>query len=131
MDEKVYWLGFNLVKGIGAVRFQNLINFFGSLEVAWQAPVDALASAGLSQKIIENLVLVRTKINLQKFWDRLQLQGIQVLTWQEEAYPSALKEIDQPPPVLYVPRRLHARRQLVSGDSGYAPHHAVWAAGSG
>jgi DNA processing protein len=102
MDEKVYWLGFNLVKGIGAVRFQNLINFFGSLEVAWQAPVDALASAGLSQKIIENLVLVRTKVNLPKIWDRLQAQGIQVLTWQEEAYPAALKEIDQPPPVLYV-----------------------------
>jgi DNA processing protein len=102
MDEKVYWLGFNLVKGIGAVRFQNLINFFGSLEVAWQAPVDALVSAGLSQKTIENLVLVRTKRDLQKIWDRLQAQGIQLLTWQEEAYPSVLKEIDQPPPVLYV-----------------------------
>jgi len=102
MDEKVYWMGFNLVKGIGAVRFQNLINFFGSLEVAWQTPVEALASAGLSQKIIENLVLVRRSKDLQKIWDHLQAQGIQVVTWQDAAYPSVLKEIDQPPPVLYL-----------------------------
>jgi DNA processing protein len=102
MDEKVYWMGFNLVKGIGAVRFQNLINFFGSLEVAWQAPAEALASAGLSQKTIENLVLVRKSKDLQKIWDHLQAQGIQVLTWQDAAYPSVLKEIDQPPPVLYL-----------------------------
>jgi DNA processing protein len=102
MDEKVYWMGFNLVKGIGAVRFQNLINFFDSLEVAWQAPAEALASAGLSQKTIENLVLVRKSKDLQKIWDHLQAQGIQVLTWQDAAYPSVLKEIDQPPPVLYL-----------------------------
>lgn len=102
MDEKVYWMGFNLVKGIGAVRFQNLINFFGSLEVAWQAPVEALATSGLSQKTIENLVLIRNRKDLQKILDRLQAQGIQILTWQDEAYPSVLKEIDQPPPVLYL-----------------------------
>jgi DNA processing protein len=102
MEEKVFWMGFNLVKGIGAVRFQNLINFFGSLEVAWQAPVDALASAGLSLKTIENLVLVRKSKDLQKIWDRLSSQGIQVLTWQDAEYPPVLKEIDQPPPVLYL-----------------------------
>jgi DNA processing protein len=102
MDEKVFWMGFNLVKGIGAVRFQNLISFFGSLEVAWQAPIEALASAGLSQKIIENLVLVRKSKDLQKIWESLLAQDIQVLTWQDTAYPSALREIDQPPPVLYL-----------------------------
>ena len=102
MDERIYWVGFNLVKGIGAVRFQNLIKFFGSLEIAWQAPVEALASAGLSQKIIENLLQLRKSVDLEQLWNRILHQGIQVLTWNDEGYPAHLKEIDQPPPVLYV-----------------------------
>src|ERR1035437_8443499 len=33
---------------------------------------------------------------------RLGTQFIQVLTWDDELYPRRLKEIDQPPPVLYM-----------------------------
>jgi DNA processing protein len=111
MEEKVFWIGFNLVKGIGAVRFQNLINFFGSMEIAWQAPPEALAKAGLSIKIIENLVRIRKTVDLEKIFARIQAQGIQVLTWKDESYPNLLKEIDQPPPVLYV------RGSLLATDS--------------
>jgi DNA processing protein len=35
-------------------------------------------------------------------WEQIQKQGIQVLTWDDEEYPRRLKDIDQPPPVLYV-----------------------------
>lgn len=102
MDANNYWIGFNLVKGIGAVRLQGLLDFFGSLEVAWQAPTDALRSAGLSQKVIENLVQVRQGVDLEKVAERIHGQGIQVLTWNDAAYPRLLKEIDQPPPVIYL-----------------------------
>ncbi len=102
MERKAYWVGFNLVRGIGAVRLKGLLDFFGSLEIAWQAPVDALQAAGLSGKIIENLLVVRKGVNLERVWERIQTQGIHVMTWDDEAYPHRLKEIDQPPPVLYV-----------------------------
>ncbi len=36
--DKRFWVGFNLVKGIGAVRLQALQSHFGDLEIAWQAP---------------------------------------------------------------------------------------------
>ena len=35
MDDKKYWIGFNLIKGIGAVRMQGLVSYFGELESAW------------------------------------------------------------------------------------------------
>jgi DNA processing protein len=102
MDDKRYWIGFTLVKGIGAVRFQRLLDRFGNGESAWRAAPADLAGAGLSLKMIERLVAVREKVDLSLIWDQIQSKGIQVLTWLDEAYPQRLKEIEQPPPVLYL-----------------------------
>jgi DNA processing protein len=101
-DPRLYWIGFNLVKGIGAVRVRALLDFFGDAQIAWQAPADALREAGLSQKIVENLCQIRAQVSLEQVWERIQSQGIQVLTWEDDAYPRRLKEIEQPPPVLYL-----------------------------
>jgi DNA processing protein len=102
MDDKKYWVGFNLIKGIGAVRMQALINTFDDLESAWKAaPVD-LAGAGLSLKLIERIIQAREQVDLEKVWARIKSQGIKILTWKDEAYPQRLKEIEQPPPVLYI-----------------------------
>src|SRR6266540_1822142 len=101
-DKKRYWVGFNLIKGIGAVRMQALINHFDDLEIAWKAaPID-LARAGLSLKLIERIIQAREQVNLEKVWTKIESQGIKILTWEDEAYPQRLKEIEQPPPVLYV-----------------------------
>jgi len=102
MDDKRFWVGFNLVKGIGAVRLQALRGHFGDLALAWQAPLDALQAAGLSQKIAERVIQARASVDLDGFMEQIAAQGIQVLTWEDEAYPSRLKEIDQPPPILYL-----------------------------
>jgi DNA processing protein len=102
MDSRAYWVGFNMVKGIGAVRLQALLDYFGDPQVAWQAPADALLNAGLSQKIVENLVHLRATLDLEKVMDRLDYLKITVITREEELYPRRLKEIEQPPPVIYV-----------------------------
>src|SRR5512147_995488 len=102
MSDKRYWIGFNLIKGIGAVRMQALIQHFGDLEIAWKAAPADLAQAGLSLKLIERIVQARTSVDLEKVWAKIEAQGIGILTWEDEAYPQRLKEIDQPPPVLYL-----------------------------
>ena len=102
MDERLYWLGFNLIKGVGVVRTRKLLDFFGKLSVAWDAPVDSLRSAGLPEKSIEFLLQKRHGLDLQRYWDELKGKGIDILTLLDESYPKRLKEIDQPPPVIYV-----------------------------
>lgn len=101
-DPRKYWIGFNFVKGIGPVRFQKLLDFFGKPEIAWQAPPGALHKAGLGEKIVENFLHTRSTISLDQIWEQIQEQGITVITWEDDGYPHRLKEIDQPPPVLYV-----------------------------
>lgn len=102
MDDKKFWVGFNLIKGIGAVRMQALMHYFGDLESAWKAAPADLAGAGMSLKLIERIVKARDQVDLEKVWARIESQGIKILTWEDSAYPQRLKEIEQPPPVLYV-----------------------------
>lgn len=102
MDEKAYWVGFNLVRGVGAVRVKNLLDHFGKLEIAWDAPAGALISAGLPARVVENFLVVRKQVNLEVVMQRVADSGVQVITWDDAIYPRRLKEIDQPPPVLFV-----------------------------
>ncbi len=102
MDDKKYWVGFNLIKGISAVRMQALINHFDDLESAWKAAPADLGAAGLRLKLIERIIQAREQVDLEKVWGRIESQGIKILTWKDEVYPQRLKEIEQPPPVLYV-----------------------------
>jgi DNA processing protein len=113
MDDKRYWVGFNLIKGIGAVRLQALRDHFGSLEAAWQAPVEGLWAAGLGPKLADRVVEARSKANLDQLMERYIARGIRVLTWEDADYPSRLKEIDQAPPVLYV-------RGTLTGEDAWA-----------
>lgn len=102
MDPKAFWVGFNFVKGIGSVRMRALLDAFdGDLKAAWEAPVSKLEAVGLSSRIIENLIKVRGQIDLEQVWERMVRAGISTLTWEDEMYPRMLREIDQPPPILY------------------------------
>jgi len=102
MDDRLCWIGFTYVKGVGAVRFQSLLNAFGSMEKAWEASDSQLLEAGINQRIVENFQQVKKQIDLPKIWNNIEKAGIRVLTWNDEEYPRRLKEIDQPPPVLYI-----------------------------
>ena len=55
MDDKNYWIGINLIKGIGAVRMQGLVAYFGDVELARRAAPAELAAAGLGLKVIERV----------------------------------------------------------------------------
>jgi DNA processing protein len=102
MDDRRYWVGFTLIKGIGAVRLQALIQHFESIEAAWNGAPAELAHAGLGPRLIERLVQARSSVDLERVTEKIVNQGIKILTWADQDYPARLKEIDQPPPVLYV-----------------------------
>lgn len=102
VDPRMYWVGLNLVKGIGSVRFKALLDAFGSPEAAWNASPEAWMDVGLSQKIVESFQRVRQGVSLDQISNRIQSLGVEVLTWDDTGYPRHLEEIDQPPPVLYV-----------------------------
>jgi DNA processing protein len=96
------WIGFNLVKGIGPAKVRRLLDFFGNIDTAWAAPIDALRDAGLDRRSIEALVEVRNGPLLEQALARIEKAGVQVLHWEHPDYPRNLLNIAAPPPVLYV-----------------------------
>jgi len=102
MTEKKYWLGFNIVPRIGPVRFRALLEHFGNLETAWHAESAQLSAAGLDRRALANLLAMRGRLSLDEEWDKVARLGAHILTWEDQAYPRLLREIDDSPPVLYV-----------------------------
>jgi DNA processing protein len=97
-----YWVGFNMVRGIGPTRLRALLDAFGDVERAWHAPAEELRSAGLDRRSLNNLLAARAALDLDREVDRIAAIGAQVLTWESPGYPRLLREISDPPPVLYV-----------------------------
>ncbi len=101
MQERDAYLAFNHVRGMGAVRYRKLLNYFGSLSVAWEAPKDALLAAGMTEKLIHSLSVTKQSFDPVLLQTNLEKKGIKVLIWDDNGYPPYLLEIAQPPPVLY------------------------------
>jgi len=97
-----YWVGFNLISGIGRVRLTQLENYFGSLENAWRATPADLKHSGLDSGSIRAITSWRPKISLEAEMEKLDRYRVKVLTWHDKDYPARLKEIYDYPPLIYV-----------------------------
>lgn len=99
--EPIFYNAFNIIREIGPVRFQKLRRYFSSMEQAWKAPSQSLEAAGLEANIAGIVVAKRPQIDPDKEMQELLAAGIEVLTADSPFYPVLLKEIYNPPPVLY------------------------------
>ena len=100
--ELKYWVGFNLIPGIGRVRLAQLENYFGNLENAWQADPVNLKHSGLDSRAVRAITSGRPKLSLEAEMEKLDHYGVKVFTWHDPGYPARLKEIYDYPPILYV-----------------------------
>ncbi len=105
-----YWLGFNLVKGIGPSRLAILLERFGSIQTAWRAPIIELSALGIDQRSIRSLEETRSEVNLDDELAKVNRAGIKLLTWESPGYPRYLREIPNAPPLLYI------MGELISAD---------------
>jgi DNA processing protein len=97
-----YWIGFNQVAGIGTARLRSLLEFFGDLEIAWQATTYELQQAGLDRRSLENLLQARQTLDLEAEVERLERAKVQVVTWDDPEYPPNLRQAHNAPPLLYI-----------------------------
>ncbi len=100
MNKNKYWIAFSSIEEIDSSFIQRLYNYFGDIEKAFNA--DDLSSIdGLSVKKAENFLRLRDKIDIDKAVKEVENRGINYLTFEEESYPFMLKNIYNPPSVLY------------------------------
>jgi len=97
-----YWIGFNLVSGIGSKRLRALLHAFGDVKAAWNASEEELMAIGLDQRSIRNLLDARARLDLDAELAKAEAANVRVLVWDDPDYPSNLKRIDSAPPLLYL-----------------------------
>lgn len=112
--DKKYWLAFNAFFLIGPKKFALLLKYFGSAKKAWEAQDKEIQSLGLGEITVKKLLLFRRQFSINQYLDKLLNRKIQFLTLNDEIYPRLLKEIPDPPPVLYLKTEVPLNRLFLS-----------------
>lgn len=104
MDSSQYlgWLALALTPGLGARMAGKLLREFGSPEAVFNASLTALEAQRLPAAVAQSLHARESMSAAGKELAQAQAAGCRLLTWDEPAYPARLKEIYDPPPLLYV-----------------------------
>lgn len=96
-----FWVALSRVPQLGTVRFRRLESYFGKLEHAWNASFNQLKAAGLEDRPAREIVAARNNFSPDEEMAALERAEVAAVTWNEPGYPSRLKEIADPPAVLY------------------------------
>jgi DNA processing protein len=103
-QELKYWLAWNKVKEIGPIRFSNLRKSFSSLEEAWKSTNKAKSIhriLHIGQATWEKIEFEKQRIDPDSELLLLEKMKVNVITIEEDDYPDLLKNIYDPPPILY------------------------------
>ncbi len=107
-NDYIYINAFNLISGIGPKKLYLIAEYFDTFEYAWKSTPKNLADAGLSKKLIQDIIDQRQNINPTTEFKKLQDADIQITTIQDKYFPKNLKTITSPPFLLYVRGNLDA-----------------------
>ena len=95
-----YWVALSSIEEISSHFIQRLYNYFGDIKSAFNA--DDLSNIdGLSIKKAQEFLRLRDKVDPDKALQEVVNRGIKFLTFEDEKYPLMLRNIDNPPSVLY------------------------------
>lgn len=101
-DRYLAWLALALTPGLGARMAGKLLREFGSPDAIFNASLTTLESCGLPAEAAQAIHTRQPISNAAKELAMAQAAGCRLLTWDEPEYPSRLREIYDPPPLLYV-----------------------------
>lgn len=105
--KKKYWIAFSSIEQIDSSFILKLYEYFGDIEQAFQASLNDLKNIdGLSVKKAENFLRYRDKVDIDNTFTEVETRGINFLTYTDDRYPQMLKQITNPPAVLYYKGKL-------------------------
>lgn len=120
-----YWIALSRHKKIGARTFSKLFKRFKTLNKVWQASAKELADAHLDLGQIEAVREVIAKVDPEEELKKLQKYKVDVLIYPDQEYPKILKEIPDPPGILYLKGKISPEDEIslaVVGSRKYSSY---------
>jgi len=96
------WLAISLTQGLGPTRARKLVEHFGTAEAVLRASLTELESMGIQAVSAQSLATGKSAELARDEIARAAAAGVTVISLDDPAYPPRLKEIYDPPLVLYI-----------------------------
>jgi DNA processing protein len=100
-QEQLHWLALRFVPGLGNRTALRLVNAIGSATGIFHASSTELEALGTPSHVVRSLATGTMFEQAIKEADQARQQGARLLTMHDEAFPSTLREIFDPPLILY------------------------------
>ena len=102
MDEKTALVALNMIDGIGSVKLNRLIGKFKNARSVFSAEFSALRDTeGIGPALAQGIINFDFKLAEKEIYEAGK-KNINIITVFDEGYPDILKNIYDPPPVLYI-----------------------------
>ena len=107
MDSREALIALNLIENVGPIRVRQLLEYFGEAPAILRASRQQLLQAkGIGEETANAIAAWEKTVDLAAELKRIEEYGCRILTQQDEAYPPLLRQIYDPPVVLYVKGQL-------------------------
>ena len=97
----------SIIPGVGDQTIQRLLAAFGSARRALDATLEELTRVeGLTANISQQLITGKSRVSVDRELELIEAHNCHLVAINDSAYPALLKEIPDPPPLLYVRGKL-------------------------
>ena len=111
--ERFYWLALYMTPGVGAIRFFQLLERFKTPQNVFQASAAELGRIPrLPRKTVSALARFDWAGDVEKEIKHVRNRGLDLITYEDPVYPPRLKEIHNPPPILWVDGTIKEQDQV-------------------
>lgn len=102
-DDRLEWIALQLTPGLGHVGCRGLISRFGRPEAVFRAPLrDLISVEGVREEVARRLLKRETTASPARVLKEVERCGARVVRFTDTEYPASLREIHDPPVLLYV-----------------------------
>jgi len=108
MEDIKYWLALSHFYKFGPVKFKKIKAHFPNMEAAFKAPVQEYLRAGIDEKTANEFMVYKRQVEPDKLLENLIKEKIKTLTIDDPKYPKLLKQIYDPPLLIYYRGDLNA-----------------------
>src|SRR5690349_17496056 len=117
-EDELYWLALRLVPGIGARTGGKLLERFRSPIAIFHASRTELEAAGVSGSVAQSIASGCTFEDAATQQQKMAETGTILVTVGDPRYPKLLREIFDPPMLLFVRGRVELLQSLMLGVVG-------------
>jgi DNA processing protein len=112
-DESIHWLALRMAAGVGTRKAARLVEVFRTPQAIFRASLSELEAAGLSPGVAQSVASGCAFEEAADQHEKVAKLGVQLVPITDPRYPARLRDIFDPPPLLYARGRVELLGHLM------------------